>query len=354
MKKIIAPVFLSFLLFFSFCTTQQNEHQQTTLKQSANYPVGTAVGFKWLKNDTTARKIIQKDFNSLTAENCMKMYAVQPKQDSFVWKKTDYLVEFCRQNDIRLHGHALNWYLSTPKWVKAYNGDSSALEQILKNHIQTYAGRYKGKVASWDVVNEALADETGGYRSCVWFDELGKDYVARSFKYARQADPDVKLFYNDYYLESDTAKLETCLKMIDEFQQKNIPIDGIGLQFHLYIDHPSIDAIENALEEFTKRDLLIHISELDITFNHHRSEPKYHQFTDSMAMVQKQRYFEIVDAYQRIVPKEQQYGISVWGFLDKYTWIRSFFDIPAWPCLYDDDYQAKPAYFGFLKAAQQQ
>lgn len=343
-KKLIVIAFA--VLMLAACGGHK---ENTPLYIHAGFEIGTAVGAKEFATDSLFRAILVREFNSITAENIMKMAHLQPVEGVFQWAKADSLAAFCARYNKRLHGHALNWYLSTPAWAKAYAGDSAALENILKNHITRVVEQFKGKAASWDVVNEAILDSTGAYRKSIWYNTLGPEYIARAFTYARAADPDALLFYNDYSLTSDTVKRAAVLALIAELKANNVPIDGIGLQEHIYMDSPSIDEIRKALKEFVATGLLIHISELDISFNHFEKPPVYLSFTDSMAQWQRERYRQVVAAYTELVPDSQKYGITMWGFADKYTWVCSYFDQPDWPCLYDTTLSAKPAYQGFVE-----
>lgn len=338
-------------LTIAACTSNE---VMTPLYIHAGFEIGTAVGHREFKSDTLFRTILVREFNSMTAENVMKMAHLQPAEGVFHWAEADSLADFCARYNKRLHGHALNWYQSTPAWAKAYAGDSAALESILKNHITRVVEHFKGKAASWDVVNEAILDTTGAYRESIWYKTLGPAYIARAFTYAREADPDALLFYNDYSLTSDPVKRAGVLALINDLKTNGIPIDGIGLQEHIYMDSPSVDEIRKALREFVATGLKIHISELDISFNHFGKPPVYPVFTDSMANWQRERYRQVVQAYTEEVPDSQKYGITLWGFTDKYTWVRSFFHQPDWPCLYDTALMTKPAYQGFVEGLSTQ
>ncbi len=323
------------------------------LATRAAYHVGSAVGIKWLTHDSLMIKILRDDFNSITPENCMKPALIHPERDIYYWKDGLIMAEFCKKNNFRLHGHTLIWHSQVPDWMKNFNGDSTAFEAVFKEHIQTIISRFKDYTTSWDVVNEAIADNTGQWRKTFWLERLGVDYIARAFRYAREAAPLVKLFYNDYSLESDSLKRNKALKMIADFQKQKIPVDGIGLQMHILIDKPSLYEIEETFTKFAQTGLLVHISELDISFNEYKKEARYKTFTSEMADLQKQRYEDIVGAYNRLIPKHQQYGITVWGFADKYNWIRSYHKQPDWPVLYDDSLKKKQAWFGFAKGLEQ-
>jgi len=347
---VFVVIFISLQpILSSFCLGQKTSRPKPGLCDRAGFLIGSAVGMGWLNRDSMMVTLLKNDFNSITPENCMKPALIHPKQSQYNWTDADKLAEFCKKNNFRLHGHTLIWHNQVPDWMKEFKGDSAAFEAIFKEHIQTIISRYKNKVSSFDVVNEAIADNTGKWRKTFWLDRLGKDYIARAFKYAKAVAPDVKLFYNDYSFESESLKRELALKMVNDFKNRGIPIDGIGIQMHIRVDQPVLKEIEETLTKFAKTGLLIHISELDISFNENNKEPQYKTFNPAMASLQKQRYEDVVGAYNRIVPICQQYGITIWGFADKYNWIRPFFKHPDWPVIYNDSLRRKPAWDGFAK-----
>lgn len=167
-----------------------------TLKSVATFPVGAAMNPILIKGNTNYHGIASTQYSSLTPENVMKFAQTEPSHAQFKFDDGDYLVAFAKQNQMRVHGHTLIWHASLPGWVMNFQGDSLAWENMFKTHIQTVAGHFKGKVSSWDVVNEALSDN-GTLRNLdvkpgdgsIWRRHLGPDYIARAFRYAHEADP---------------------------------------------------------------------------------------------------------------------------------------------------------------------
>ncbi len=324
--------------------------KNTTVTQAprlrdAPFPVGVAVNMNKLKNLPVYREIVINEFSSITAENYMKIQHLQPQQGEFVWEHGDYLVDFCRQYNKQLHGHTLLWHNNLPQWILSFQGDSAAWEGLMKTHIQTVVSHFKGRVKSWDVVNEAIDNEdTTHLRKTPWSEHLGEDFVARTFQYAREADPDVLLFYNDYGIENNNKKLAAVLRMVDDFQKRGIPIDGVGLQMHINHKHP-VEGIVYAMNEIVKRGLKVHISELDVSVN---PDAKDITINEELLQLQKEKVKAIVQAYSQL-PKQYQYALTLWGIADADTWIRSWFKRKDWPLLYDDNYQPKPAYSGFME-----
>jgi len=337
------------VFFLLISTISCKQPKDLGLKTSSTMMIGTAAGHESIYNDTLYRQTLVKEFNSITATNIMKMKHVFIAEDSLHWGKIDSFINFSVENNLRIHGHTLVWHQSTPEWITSIK-DSARLEELVKNYITTYVSRYRGKVRSWDVINEAISDSGGIIRPSVWSNELGDDFLARMFQYAHAADPNVLLFYNDYLIEEDSVKLATLLKWIDSWQQRGIPIHGIGFQMHCVADTPSVEVFKRAFSEIVKRGLQVHISELDVRVNRYNVPEKYFQWNDNLAQLQAKRYAEIINAYKSAVPENLRYGITFWDYTDKYSWIPRFYKTFDWPCIYDSLLKRKPAYDAVLDA----
>jgi len=331
----------------------------TTLKNVAPFKIGAAIDVSLLQNDGAYRSLLLTQHSSITTENVLKWPAVHPSETSFDFTGGDYIASFCAANNKRLHGHCLVWYQANPNWLINYNGDSTAWELLLKTHIQTVVGHYKGKASSWDVVNEAFHDNDGSLRvqdiipgdnfddGSIWARHLGRDYIARAFQYAHEADPDALLFYNDYGQEWSDAKTDSILSMVNDFKTRGIPISGLGIQMHTDINAYE-PGIVKAIQKFAATGLQIHISELDIAVN--PSNDPALTFSSTLASKQADKYAFIVHQYKLLVPKAQQYGITTWNVTDKDSWIRTYLKHNDWPLLFDDRYSRKEAFIGFRDA----
>jgi endo-1,4-beta-xylanase len=181
----------------------------------------------------------------------------------------------------------------------------------------------------------------------IWARKLGHNYVARAFQYAHEADPKALLFYNDYGHENSPAKLDAILNLVDDFKRQGIPIHGLGLQMHLSLSTPD-SAIETALRRCTATGLLIHISELDIAVSNWKKNASL-QYTDSLQKRQAEKFRFVAEAYRKIVPEKQRYGITFWNVGDGDSWLRSFIQSNEWPLLFDESYERKPAYDEFKR-----
>jgi endo-1,4-beta-xylanase len=347
---------LIFLCCFSTCQNPTGEKNDSKgLRDYANFPIGGAISIKNVLKDEKLKNITEENFNSITATNDMKMYSIAAEEGQYNWENADSLVAFCERNDQRLFGHTLVWHYGLPQWIvdKGTLEGSAWVDSFLQSYITRVVSRYKGKVAAWDVVNEAFESGGGNLRETFWYQHLGKEYIAKAFQYAHAADPEAELFYNDFNIERDTAKLHAVLKMIETLQSADIPITGLGFQMHLRMDIPD-EEIGYALKTAAATGLQIHISELDIIFNKHNDSPggglqEYARFTPEMDKAQAEKYKTLVMLYRKHVPKDQQYGITFWDFTDRDTWIKDFFNIEDWPTVYDEELNPKGAYYGFLE-----
>lgn len=349
-----------------------------SLKALADFPIGVAVSagnethsiFRDNEAGAALRAIVEQHFDQVTAGNIMKMSYLQPQQDNFTFGNADELVDYAEDNGISVHGHALIWHSNyqVPGWMNSFDGDWS---EMLKTHVETIAAEYAGKVVSWDVVNEAFLDN-GNYRNnepngqgSLFYRNMSEVYIEEAFTNARAADPTADLYYNDFNLSPGGAKLNAVLAMVDDFIERDIPIDGVGFQMHVYLDWPSASTIKNSFEQVIARGLKVKITELDIPINNpfapinpfsddeYDFPNNYHaELTPALANAQKIRYCEVVKAYLEATEDhpELRGGITVWGVFDTESWlINQLFDNQHtdWPLLFGHDFEPKPALQGF-------
>jgi len=350
MKKIFLFLSLALAIGFAACSDDDETTPPPATEppmveidnlREAPYPIGGAIGLEQLKSNEKYRQTVIKEMSSISAENAMKMDAISRGKGNYFWDDADYIVNFAIENNMRVHGHTLIWHNATPSWVQYYSGNKDAWKALMKEYIQDVMTHFKGKVISWDVVNEAFMDD-GTYRSSVWYQKLGVEYIELAFQYAHEADPDAILFYNDYGQEYSHAKNVAINKMIDGLLAKNIPVHGVGFQMHTNI-YQLEKNIAYALNTAASRNLKVHISEFDVGVNPEEKEDM--EFTDDLAKKQKAIYRYAAKAMLNI-PAELQHGITLWGVNDTYSWLN---DIPDWPLPFDKDFNRKTAYEGFLQ-----
>ena len=352
MKKIfIFLLFAAMVVVAPACSSDDDNEEGTgsgelpmlniSSLREAPMKMGAAVSITPLKDDAKYREILIKEFNSITAENAMKMSVISQAKGIYNYEDADYIVDFAVQNNMRVHGHTLLWYRETPAWITSFNGDKEAWKALMKEYIQDVVTHFKGKVASWDVVNEVIADD-GSYRPSIWLTKMGIEYVELAFQYAHEADPDAILFYNEYGQEYSHAKHVAINKLIDSLLEKNIPIHGVGLQMHTDINK-SEDRIKYAIRAVASRNLQVHVSELDVSVNPDDVEGT--KFTDELAKKQQDTYCYVAQGMMD-VPSNLQFGITLWGVTDQYSWRYS---APDWVLPFSDKYEKKAAYNGLLQ-----
>ncbi|MEM9362476.1 MAG: endo-1,4-beta-xylanase [Bacteroidota bacterium] len=325
----------------------------TTLKSEAkDFKVGVAVNPLRVK-DFNYTKIYKREFNSVTAENAMKMRSILKGINAngelvYDWTNSDAIVNFAEANNMNLHGHTLIWHRSIPDFLKNFGGTDQEFESIIEKYITTVVSRYKGKVDSWDVANEVIADGTSEFRESIFLERMGTDYVKKCFQYARNADKDVKLFYNDYGLIYDIKKQQGTFQMIDELLASNL-IDGVGYQMHIDYGFPSKRSIKEATNLSVQRELLVHFAELDV-----RTNPKgdIQESNEQRLQAQGKKVYEVVSVFNAI-PKAYKYALTVWGLKDDDSWVTPEYGFPDWPLLFDSKFEKKEAYKGFVQALKE-
>ena len=321
--------------------------------------------------------VVARDFNALTAENCMKPMFMQPNEGEYFFKASDFCVDFAEANSMVLVGHTLVWHAMTADWFfKDEAGQLPGRELMLKRmraHIDTVVGRYKGRIPYWDVVNEAVLHQGVGnsakLRESPWFKAIGEDYIELAFRHTHAVDPDAKLYYNDYNM-TKKEKVDFVLEMVSEMRANGVPIHGVGMQGHWMLDWPSLSDIEYTLRTFADAGIPVSITELDIsvlpdapshsganvTDNVEYAE-KYNPYSQSIPdeVLQKQadRYYEIFELFLKY--KSNIERVTFWGTSDSQSWKNSY---PMkgrtdYPLLFDRKFNSKPAYHSLLKLSNE-
>ena len=213
------------------------------------------------------RRLVKQQFNAISPENVMKWESIHPRSgsDGYNFEPADRYVEFGEKNGMYIVGHTLVWHSQTPRWV--FQGDDGnpitreALLERMRDHIHTVVGHYKGRIKTWDVVNEALNDD-GSLRRSPWYRIIGEDYIAKAFEYAHEADPAAELRYNDYSIENE-PKRNGVVALVKKLQAQNVPISGLGSQTHANLSWPTAQLLDSSLTAFAELKLPISITELD-------------------------------------------------------------------------------------------
>ena len=320
------------------------------------FDIGVAVKPSELKNVDEA-KLVTQQFNSITAENAMKMVSLQPRENRFFWTDADAIVDFALQNKMKVRGHTLCWHTQAPDWIfkDSLGNDASkeVLFQRLKKHINTVVSRYKGRIYAWDVVNEVVPDDAALFRNSKWYQITGEDFIAKAFEYAHEADPKAILFYNDYNTEIP-AKREKIYNMLKGLLAKGVPIHGMGLQGHWSVNNPSREELEKSIQMFSSLGLQIQVTELDISVysgrqggqigRNQRTEQAI--FTPEMEQQQIEKYKMIFDVFRKY--RKEITGVTFWNLSDRYTWLNMR-GRKNFPLLFDEDLKPKKAFYEVIK-----
>ena len=325
-------------LIKTFTTMLSENTGMPTLRQLAE-EAGILIGFAsvnnfWSLPDSEKYiEVAKREFNILTPENQMKWDSIRPGPDSYNFDDADKHVKFALDNDMVVHGHTLVWHNQLPTWLTAGEWKKEELKNLLEEHIKTVVKHYKGRVMIWDVVNEAL-DDDGTFRQSIWYNAMGSEYIEKAFLWAREADPDAILIYNDYGIETINSKSDALYNLVRKFKEKGIPIDGIGLQMHITVNGIDYESFAKNLERFATLDLKLYITEMDVRI---QGKP-----TVENLLKQAEVYKSVL---QRCLNQPAVKAIQFWGFTDKYSWIPYFFPDSGSALIFDENYNPKPAYY---------
>jgi endo-1,4-beta-xylanase len=322
------------------------------------FAIGVAVSPRALKTDES--QLILQQFNSLTAENAMKMGPIHPTEKEYNWAGADSIVAFAKKNGLKLRGHTLCWHSQAPRWFFTDSSGQQVSKDVLlarlKDHITTVVNRYKGSVYAWDVVNEVISDRPDTfYRNSPFYKIAGEEFIAKAFEYAHAADPDALLFYNDYN-EISATKRSKIIKMIKGLKQAGVPIHGIGLQGHWAVNEPSREQLDSTLREFAELGLQLQITELDIsiypkehTARGRKAEDYNVEFTNEKEQQQLEKYKMIFELFRKY--KDPITSVTFWNISDRNSWLDNF---PVrgrkdYPLLFDKDLKPKKVFWEVVK-----
>jgi len=370
-------VILLLLLFFSISSLCQNENGLAYLYRDhfllGSIYHGSVLGNNKLNpNQDQEHKIISKEFNTITAENCMKPLFLLDQNGNYNFEESDKFVDYAIKNNLTIVGHTLVWKNSAPEWFfKDENGNTISREILilrLKDYIKTVVSRYKGKISYWDVVNEAVdvfkSDDNKSYaalKPSPWYNIIGEDYIKIAFEAAHDADPNCKLIYNDYNMYQ-SEKTDYIIDMVNSLKSEGVPIHGIGSQGHMFLNHPNLDKVEYWLRKVSDANIPLHITELDVSvlpnawkhrgasvedrFDLAQEYNPYPNYIPSDKLKQQaKRYkslFKLFLKYSHAIER-----VTFWGVWDGNSW-RNYLPMKGrtdYPLLFDRSFKPKPAYF---------
>ncbi|PVF98621.1 putative endo-1,4-beta-xylanase [Serendipita vermifera] len=287
--------------------------------------------------DTNYTQLVLAQFGQITAENSLKWETTEPQRGVFNFTNGDIVVKTAQKNRMSFRAHVLVWHSQLPAWVTAGNFTKSELTDVMKNHIKGVAGHFKGIPYTWDVVNEVF-NEDGTWRSTVFYNTIGPEFVDIAFKTARQVDPHAMLAINDYNIDGAGPKSTAMINLVKSARNRGIPIDQIGAQAHLVVGTLPTTIKEN-WQAFADTGAWVAITEIDIRMP---TPPT----PESLAQ-QAADYKYVVEsclAVRRCV------GLTVWGASDKYSWVPDVFEGEGAPLPWDENLAPKPAYTAIVKA----
>lgn len=334
-------------------TAQEYQVAPQTLRsggQMHDLMMGTAVESARLSEKQYV-STLSSEYSELEPENEMKFEHIHPKPTTYNYSGPDALIAFAQANSMKVRGHTLVWHDQLPHWITARSAHwtPSTLNNALAEHIANVVGHYKGKVYAWDVVNEPFNDD-GTLRKTIWYDSPGIGFAGQGTKYIEQAltwahtaDPNAKLFVNEFGAEAMNKKSDAVYAMAKDLVQRGVPLSGIGFQLHVDLSFDSQDTIEALDRNIMRLEALgleVHFTEVDVRLQEH----------DGASLAAQAR------AYQHLLDVCLKHTacrvFQTWGFTDKYSWIPDENPGYGWALPFDKSYKKKPAYFSLLKSLQ--
>ena len=358
----ITKIALSAALAVSVVSCTTNDDRIPSLCESfADYfPVGVMINRSIVRsmNDTT---FIKKHYNCLTSEEEMTPVIMHPRQNRYRWRVADEVVDFAQRNNMKVRGNCLVRFDQMPDWM-CFDGEritsKDSLFSRMKTHIDTIMTRYKGKIYCWDVVTNAVADDTTIIlRQNTWLYQIaGDEYVEHAFRCAHEADSTALLFYNDYNLNRPD-KLERTCQMLQRLIDKGVHIDGVGMEGHWSLYEPTREQLENAISRFRAMGLQVHITQLDVSLYkwepirrtmRRREATIYDDEKKAEQAAQYQMIFEVLRKNCDVVT-----NVTFWGLDDRHSWLNNY---PVrgrknFPLLFDTYRCPKPVLFKLVEEA---
>lgn len=329
-----------------------------------DFAIGTALNAAQIEErDTAAARLVPRQFSTVTPENIMKAEVIHPEWNRYNFDLADKLVAYAKKNDMTVNAHTLIWHSQLPPFMRRIK-DADSVRQYMQNHITTVAGRYDGKVYSWDVVNEAL-NEDGTMRKSIFLDKLGDDFVVEAFRLAQQAAPHTKLYYNDYNIEQP-KKRAGAIALIKKIQAAGVRIDGVGIQGHWHLNNVPFNDIEQSIKEFSALGIKVMFTELDISVlpnarnvvgadvnQRAEYEASMNPYTaglpDSVQTALANDYAALFRLFLQY--KDNISRVTFWGVNDGQSWLNDF---PVrgrknYPLLFDRQFNPKPAFYRVIE-----
>lgn len=315
------------------------ENTLRALAEAAGIEIGVAVNTDLLASDVKYRNIVNTQYSSVTAENVMKWEALNPQPGVYDWEAAEALIANAEANGQVVRGHTLVWHNQLPAWLTTGDYSAEELRATLEEHVKTVAAHFAGDIQQWDVVNEVI-DDNGTFRETIWYqayEELGlpgEQYVADVFRWAKEADPEAVLFYNDYNLEFTGPKSNLAYTFVQDMLADGVPIEGVGFQGHLDTQYGYPD-LRNNLERFAALGLEVAMTEVDVrTFVTQKPNGTYTN-TPADPAEEAQQIDWWAQTLEDCLAVEACNSYTVWGVSDANSWIPGWFTGQGAGLLYD-------------------
>jgi endo-1,4-beta-xylanase len=289
--------------------------------------LGAAVDWSKVQASGTYRDLFLEHYSSLTPENELKMDALAPSRGDLDFRRADAFVDWAAEHRVAVHGHALVWHRQLPAWLTERSWRRPQLRAFLKGYVTEVVRHFRGRVESWDVVNEPLRAD-GTLRRSIWQRLLGDRYIADALRWARAADPDARLYVNEFDVEADRPKGRAMLRLLASLRRADVPLDGIGLQAHLTPQwRPTAPELRRVMRGYARLGLRVDISEMDVAIG-----------PGDSALAEQAAIYRMVAAACRRLPECGRF--TTWGFTDASTWLGSW----QRPLPFSAAGEAKPAW----------
>ena len=356
------------LAFCLFSVRIRAAEPATALKEACRpwFAVGAALPGNGLTAEEEALLAVQ--FTNFTTENCLKAAIVHPDETTYAFEQGDSLIRLAEKHHLTVNGHTLIWHHTCPDWFFEDNGKPASHDLVLsrmKAHIAAVAGHYRGRIHSWDVVNEAISDKPEEYlRPTKWETSIGQDFVLEAYLAAQKADPSAELYYNDYGIEQP-AKRAKALRLIRELRTHGARVDGIGIQGHWETGKVPFSKIDDSIVAFHGAGLKVMITELDLDVVPRKSgsaevgekektveDPYANGCPPEVLQRQAEDYAALFRLFRKHSDKITR--VTFWNLHDGRSWLNKW---PRkrtnYPLLWDRQLQPKPAFFSVLQALTQ-
>jgi len=333
---------MKFTSLVSLALSATLAYAEVGLKHYANdIDIGFAINSTFWEAVPAYSSIAQKDFNLAVGENACKLSGIQAEQGIYDYTDCDRHLEKATELGMKFRGHCLVWHNYQPVWFENLKGDD--LKNAIVDHITNVLTHYRGKIDTWDIVNEAIDNSSTGegwvMRDTFLYREV-PDFVDIAFKTAREVDPDLKLYYNDYHSEGATGYMGKSISVynfVKDMVERGVPLDGVGIQYHVRTtSYPAYEDVMDIMAKYAELGLEVQITEMDVTCTSNTPE----EFA-----LQAEIYGVALKA---CLNSPNCNAFLLWGFGDQLSWRDD-----GWALIYDHDLQPKPAYYTLLNVLKE-